>query len=245
MVNFCAVVGCGKRGDRDKGTIFFRLPTVIKHQGEQTRLLSERRRREWLAAIRRQDIKPGNYPYTRVCSEHFVSGQPSKLYESTHPDWAPSRNLGHDEKRAKASGGMRYARAVERAVKRSRIEDDQDEHFDICESESDTEHNVNDLESGTAVQTSLTQEEVNSMEKKLVQLEGEKNYLEGQLAMLKQEIQEKKLDEEAFRDNDAKVSYYTGLPTWPILRILMVFLQSGLLSQSSLTPFQQLVMTLM
>ena len=88
MVNFCAVVGCGKRGDRDKGKRFFRLPTVIKHQGEQTRLLSERRRREWLAAIRRQDIKPENYPYTRVCSEHFVSGQPSKLYESTHPDWA-------------------------------------------------------------------------------------------------------------------------------------------------------------
>ena len=210
--------------------------------------MSERRRREWLAAIQRQDIKPENYLYTRVCSEHFVSGQPSTLYENTHPDWAPSRNLGHDEKRVKANGGVRYARPVERAVKRSRIEDvqdDQDEHFDICASKSDTAHNVNDLESGTAVQTSLTQEDVNSTDKKIVQLEGENNYLEGQMAMLKQQMQEKKLDEEAFRDSDAKVWYYTGLPTWPILRILMAFLQSSLLSQSLLTPFQQLVITLM
>ena len=115
------------------------------------------------------------YQYTRVCSQHFVSGQPSTLYENTHPDLALSRNLGHDEKRVKANGD---ARAVDRAVKRSCIEDvqdDQDEHFDICESKSDTEHNVNDLESGTVVQTSLTQEDVNSMEKKIVvQLECEK-----------------------------------------------------------------------
>ena len=50
-------------------------------------------------------------------------------------------------------------------------QDDQDEH---SESESDTEHNINDLESGTAVQTALTQEEINSMEKKLVHLEDER-----------------------------------------------------------------------
>ena len=50
------------------------------------------------------------------------------------------------------------------------------------------------------------------MEKKLLQLEGEKNYLEGQLAMLKQEIQEKKLDEEAFHDNDAKLAIILDCP---------------------------------
>ena len=31
MVNFCAVVGCGKRSDRDKGISFYRLPAVITH----------------------------------------------------------------------------------------------------------------------------------------------------------------------------------------------------------------------
>ena len=41
VVNFCAVPGCAS-GDRDKASRFFYLPTMITHQGEQTRLLSER-----------------------------------------------------------------------------------------------------------------------------------------------------------------------------------------------------------
>lgn len=117
MVNFCVVIGCRKRANRDKGTSFYRLPSIITHQGAQTRELSERRRWEWLAAIRRQDIKPENYPHTRVCSDHFIGGKPSTLYETTHPDWVPSRNLGHDE-RKEVEGG-RYARAAERTAKRT------------------------------------------------------------------------------------------------------------------------------
>ena len=57
-----------------------------------------------------------------------------------------------------------------------------------------------------------------------MQLESEKNHLESQLAMLKQELEDKKLDEGAFRDNDAKVTYYTGLPTWQVLHVLLVYL---------------------
>ena len=51
MVNFCAVVGCGNRSDRDEGTRFFRLPSVITHQGEKTHDLSKNRRDLWLARI--------------------------------------------------------------------------------------------------------------------------------------------------------------------------------------------------
>ena len=47
--------------------------------------------------------------------------------------------------------------------------------------------------------------------------------------MLKQELQEKNMDEGAFRD-DAKVSYYTGQLTCQVLHVLLVFLQSFLLS---------------
>lgn len=111
------VIGCGKRANRDKGTSYYRLPSIITYQGAQTRELSERRRREWLAAIQRQDIRPENYPHTRVCSDHFIGGKPSTLYETTHPDWVPSRNRGHDE-RKEVEGG-RYARAAERTAKRT------------------------------------------------------------------------------------------------------------------------------
>ena len=95
MVNFCAVFGCGNRGDRNKDKHFFRLPSVVTHQGEQTLNLTTRRRAEWLRRICRNDLRPANYPYTRVCSDHFVSGSPSSLYDTGNPDWAPSLKLGY------------------------------------------------------------------------------------------------------------------------------------------------------
>ena len=79
MVNFCAVVGCGNRSDREKEISFYRLPAVIFHQGEKTRELSQKRRDFWLTRIHREDLGPEKYPYTRICSLHFVSGNLSAL----------------------------------------------------------------------------------------------------------------------------------------------------------------------
>ena len=42
MVNFCAVVGCGMRSDRDKGVSFYRLPAEITHQGDMTQELKQK-----------------------------------------------------------------------------------------------------------------------------------------------------------------------------------------------------------
>ena len=30
----------------------------------------------------------------RVCSDHFVDGEPAKLYDFTNPNWLPTLNLG-------------------------------------------------------------------------------------------------------------------------------------------------------
>ena len=121
MVNFCAVVGCGNRSDRDKGTHFFRLPSVITHQGEKTHDLSMKRRDLWLARIHKEDLGPEKYIYTRVCSRHFVTGEHSDLYDETNRDWAPSRYLGGAPEPASAAE-ERYRRTVERKGKRKRIE---------------------------------------------------------------------------------------------------------------------------
>ena len=120
-MNFCAVVGCGNRSDREKGTRFFRLPSVITHQGEKTNDLSKKRRDLWLARIHREDLGPEKYPYTRVCSRHFVTGEPSDLYDETNPDWAPSRYLGGAPEPAPAAE-ERYRRTVERKGKRRQID---------------------------------------------------------------------------------------------------------------------------
>ncbi len=112
MVNFCAMIGCGNRGMRDKKR-FFRLPAVIEKEGDKTRTLSEKRRNCWPAAINRGDLKPENYPYMRICSDHFINGKPASLYDESNPDWVPSLKLGYGKKRS-CLASSRYERAMER-----------------------------------------------------------------------------------------------------------------------------------
>lgn len=109
------MVRCGNRGDRDKGKSFYRLPAIISHQGEKTLELSKRRQKEWLAKIWRADLKQEKYKYVRVCSDHFISGVPAKLYDIDNPDWAPTQKLVHT---GSARGTMeRYGRAHKRRMK--------------------------------------------------------------------------------------------------------------------------------
>ena len=82
---------------RDKTKSFYRLPAIITREGVKTAELSERRRTSWLAAIKREDIKPESYPHIRVCSDHFINGKPASLYDSTNPDWTPPLKLGYGE----------------------------------------------------------------------------------------------------------------------------------------------------
>ena len=82
----CAIVGCGNRSNRDKGKGFYRLPKVIKHQGDQTESLSRKRQSLWLARIKREDVSPEQYSNIIVCGDHFLSNAPSKLYDVNNPD---------------------------------------------------------------------------------------------------------------------------------------------------------------
>ena len=49
----------------------------------------------WLVRIRRQNLKPENIVIVRVCSDHFVTRRPVKLYVTTHQDWALLLNVGY------------------------------------------------------------------------------------------------------------------------------------------------------
>ena len=95
---------------------FYRLLSILIHQGTQTESLSRERQQAWLAKIKRKDILPEQYYNIRVCSDHFVSGTPSKLYDVSNPDWAPSMKLVYEKvsKRSLTSRSERYDRAVKR-----------------------------------------------------------------------------------------------------------------------------------
>ena len=139
MVRFCAVVGCGNRSNRDKDKSFYRLPAVVTNQGAHTEELSDKRRRSWLAAIRRKDIKTSSYAYVRVCSDHFLSGKPSSLYDTRNTDWVPSLKLGHNN--CSSADTSRHDRASARAVKRRKVQKavDDDEEREVLKIEQEGE----------------------------------------------------------------------------------------------------------
>ncbi|VEN45408.1 unnamed protein product, partial [Callosobruchus maculatus] len=90
MPQFCCVVNCGSRSNRDN-LHFYRIPQVLKH-AHRTDLneLSALRRQKWLEAIKRKDFSETKIKNARVCSKHFISGKPSELAEKLNPDWVPS-----------------------------------------------------------------------------------------------------------------------------------------------------------
>ena len=115
MVNFCAVVGCSNRSSRESSKKFFRLPAVVSHQGKETRVLSEKRRADWLSGLCQADLKESQYPSILICSDHFVKGQPASLYEKDDPDWAASLRLGHAGVKERTSAQKRHSRSLERS----------------------------------------------------------------------------------------------------------------------------------
>jgi hypothetical protein len=78
MPHLCAVYGCGHNSTRDSGVFrFFRFPSIIQNQGEQTLELCTERRRVWLNNVGRADydLTDQKLKSTRVRGDHFISGK--------------------------------------------------------------------------------------------------------------------------------------------------------------------------
>ena len=110
--------------------------------------MSTERKDYWIAAISREDLtvevlKSDSKTDYRVCSRHFQSGKPAKLYDKTSPDWVPSINLGHLKRPQQqlAVNNARYERAKRRAAEQlARDENDRifmEQMEIICLSEID------------------------------------------------------------------------------------------------------------
>lgn len=173
----------------------------------------------------KQYIRPEQYPNTRVCSDHFVSGSPSTLFDENNPDWAPSLNLGYDTESMdsiEAKSG-RYERAVGRSRKRA-----------IDELELEVDPEIPEADDKTAVKVILSVHKQLDLSMKDLDEDRAKrqdSHLETQLEVtreenkklyqtakkLKQELEDYLLNEASFKDNDEKVVYYTGLSTWELL----------------------------
>ena len=250
----CAVLKCGNRSGRDKDKRFFRLPSVITHQGEKALELSGRRQLEWLARIKRKNLRPEQYPNTRVCLDHFVSGSPSALFDENNPDWAPSLNLGYDSESMdsiEAKSG-RYERAVERSRKRGIDELEPEVDPEIPEADDETADEGNSVSTQTDLSMkdldedrTKRQDDISHLQTQLEVTREENKKLYQTAKKLKQEVEDSLLNEASFMDDDEKVLYYAGLSTWELLHKLFMYVKPYLKQHSSLSPFQQLLVTLM
>ena len=75
MFNFCTVFNHGNRASREKEQSYFRFPGIISNNGEEGLTLSNKRRDKWPACISREDLTEDKLRYTRICSDHFLSGK--------------------------------------------------------------------------------------------------------------------------------------------------------------------------
>ena len=77
-------------------------------------------------------------------------------------------------------------------------------------------------------------------------MKDENMILKAKVQMLKNEVEELTLNENYFWYDDKKVLYYTGVSTWELLhKLFTYYVKPRLKVHSILSPFQQLIVTLM
>ena len=86
MMNFCMTVNCTNKAKKCDRKSFFRLLAVITHLVEEDHKANKRWLDSWLAGCT-ENLKLGSYTTIPLCSDHFVTGRPAKLYTTTHQDW--------------------------------------------------------------------------------------------------------------------------------------------------------------
>ncbi|KAK6173756.1 hypothetical protein SNE40_017158 [Patella caerulea] len=250
MPTTCAVIKCNSRSGRDNKS-FFRIPSVLKHQGEETQSKSEKRQRLWLAAIKRTDISLKTCGQLRVCSDHFISGKPSELYRETNPDWVPTQNLGYQCKDAYGSDVSRYDR-LQKRTDRKHMQDaamclldlsaSLDNSMACTDLDVDVEpDNIIEEELTHLQQLELANHEVKKLQTNITRTEEEN-------ARLKKIIHKMRANTpEDFENDDDKVKYYTGLPTYLTLISLFNLLSPEIADgkNASLNKFQKFILTLM
>ena len=75
------MVNCHSRTVRDQEISFFRVPVIVKNQGEAYEELSIERQRRWLSAISRDGLTENLIQSGRVCIRHFLQGKPAASWD--------------------------------------------------------------------------------------------------------------------------------------------------------------------
>ncbi len=166
------------------------------------------------------------------------------MYESD-PDWAPSLHLGHSD--IKQTDTARSARRDKRDQQRRNTA--QTAELKVWEAEVGKHLHITEEthEAGSKDRPGHTVQEVAVAECNLCLLRrAEINRLIEENIELRRELDECRMSDRFFGEDDDKVKYYTGLPNPAAFMALLHFLLPHLSNQKKiLAPFQMLLLTFM
>lgn len=240
MVKSCCAVGCHNKYKKDSGIKFYRIPKDIDH------------RARWISAISRKDWSPNEF--TWLCSEHFVSK--SKSDNPLNPDYVPSvfKHTASPVKRRLQHDYENFGRR--QALKRRRIEitqenaasNDDDQHKEDYQTAAPTDHDVDAILYEKSMEHFEVQQEKQQncdLQKDVARL-GQENDV---LKKLHQELKSRlSIKEDVLKNDDKKVKYYTGLPSYALLKVVFDFVCEDMpsaIANCKLSSFEQFIMVLM
>uniref|UniRef100_A0A8C1SN24 DDE Tnp4 domain-containing protein n=1 Tax=Cyprinus carpio TaxID=7962 RepID=A0A8C1SN24_CYPCA len=192
-----------------------------------------------------------------TCCVFAQKCHPAYEMMETDPDWAPSLHLGHTEishtnttrsaRRSKREqrkntlqpaegGGERHTEETHKA------DEDAVPHAEETQATGDGERHTEE-ETHNTQGMAVTQTECNLC----VHRGAEVNRLLEENRQLRRELDEHRMSDSFFGDNDDKVKYYTGLPNMGTFMALLSFLVPLMSDQKRkvLSPFQMLLLTFM
>ena len=220
MGKACCAVGCTNRFTKGSGVSFYRFPK------------DPARRALWISAVGRKNWAPNAYSW--ICSVHFVSGEKSD--NPLSPGYVPTlfAHTGSPVKWKAVEDQSKYRRSQaanrrkicsEPGSSRSADEEDSERYIDNCACEH-------------SIMTDLSGEDILKLQDELQLLRSENCHLKNSSECL---------TEGSFQENDAKVKFYTGLPSFTTLMAVFACVSAHVTAapQASLTTFQQFVMVLM
>ena len=177
----------------------------------------------------------------------FHAGKPAYLHDASNPDWSPTQNMGYSRHETEGA-----SERFHRLTQRKRKVDDvaaatvlleihkHRPNADVPEHELDTYPEP----SGISVQTELSLDGISSLEEQISQLGKDNVALRGQVQELAERAKQTGLQEEDFKD-DAKLKFYTGLPSWDIFSALFALILGALPSCRKLSHFHKVLMFFM
>ena len=266
----CVVVGCGRKSGKRNTQGFFRIPSVVKHQGEEFEDLTTERRNSWISAISRGDTDTKNVLESeRVCERHFVSGRPSPNWNKFNVDWIPTLNLGkriHKQKdveaatkraeRAKARRKSVIEQQEKEAAKKRKLLDQSGEHvanIGFREASTSTSSEIVEDHSGEiqpeepdiSSVACASNEETMAAEFAIFPPVDAETQTEDFEYMFDRPSGYQAPDRDFFQTDD-KVRFYTGLPSFEILMVAFEYVSPHVTRKTqSLSRFQEFVMVLM